>query len=475
MIYSDGCDAVRFKFTDVTVSYFLLILFIVGGVWGFFVYSFSEFFAGHVYLAFYPIASFFILILYFLRSNLVFFLRILFLATIGYYAGLVKVINIDGAFSPVEIAAQTPVVAIKMLGLTAIGLMGAGLGLFVSASSLFNLRRHWVGIRFGDNAQPIFWISVVLVLVAGYLSARSYGPNVFEASYASGEGEGQALGNLQSIGVISLVLCWMTSNELLDKKLIRFSWMLSVYFLVWGILIRGGRIEVLSGILAILVCVPMLHGKIFGIKLYHCVLGLVGAAFLEVWGSLRSVLSASSASVDLVVSGYKNLSDDNVYHAGTISGIGTTFSNIVHMIDNNVLDFQFGGTYLDYILRTPPEFLYENRPTDPSWMFQDYGYNAIGGFFELAEAYYNFGVIGCFVVPFLISLAVGFVYKKSLQGGGFAFFVFCAVLSVFPRGGWYQTFAFYKSFFTGAGVFFIVCAALFFARRFKLSFFPARR
>jgi hypothetical protein len=94
---------------------------------------------------------------------------------------------------------------------------------------------------------------------------------------------------------------------------------------------------------------------------------------------------------------------------GTISPIATTFSNTVWLIQNNVINYSFGQSYWEWILRIPPEVLYPNRPVDYAWMFQEYGLLAGGGFFELAEVYMNFGLIGALIIPGIIS----FLMAKS--------------------------------------------------------------
>ena len=88
-------------------------------------------------------------------------------------------------------------------------------------------------------------------------------------------------------------------------------------------------------------------------------------------------------------------------------------------------------------------------PQDLAWIFVNNGLTSGGGFFELAEAYLNFGVIGVLVVPFIISFLFGyklFIYNKySLLGSMLLF----GLLSSFLRGIFYQSFALYKSVITG--------------------------
>jgi hypothetical protein len=392
--------------------------------------------------------------LYYFRRNLLFQARLGLLIVIGYFAGFVKaMVDPAAAFSPLGIAAQTSEVGARMFGLTSIALFGSVIGLLGAGLQLSDPKCDWRG----DSLKSVSWrvllfVSAAIVIFAGYLSARSYGPSVLESAYASGEGEGQLLGNIQSIGVICLVIAFVAGSHLRGRWIAMSLVALSIYFLGWGIFIRGGRLEVLSGMLALLVGVPAAHGKIVRLRIYHYIGVFLLALFMEAWGDLRGMLSVENVDKDTgqsLIQGYRLLAEAGIYHAGTISAIATTFSNTVHMIEHGVIGFRYGSTYFDYLLRSPPEFIYPGRPTDLAWMFDDYGYAAAGGFFELAEAYLNFGILGCLLIPFCISFFLATCYRKALRGRFFWFILLVSLLSVFFRGAWYQSFAFYKACLTG--------------------------
>ena len=59
----------------------------------------------------------------------------------------------------------------------------------------------------------------------------------------------------------------------------------------------------------------------------------------------------------------------DIVRFGTVSPISTTFANTVWLVDSKTIDLTLGKSYFEYILRTPPEFLYPNRPIDYSWIF----------------------------------------------------------------------------------------------------------
>ncbi|MDO8500596.1 MAG: hypothetical protein Q7S20_02015 [Gemmatimonadaceae bacterium] len=396
----------------------------------------------------------FLTAMWFFRNNLLFQSRLLLLVTIGYYAGLIKAIDPSAAFSPVGIEAQTLEVGAKMFALTSLALLGAFGGLVIG----FRLSRKpgstWPATTaLMSFSSSYFYFATVIVFITGYLSARSYGNTVFESGYASGSGKGQLLGNLQAIGVIAMVVAVTAGSRSSRRWVTPFLIFLGSYFFIWGIFLRGGRIDVLSGILAVVIGPAAANGRIARFRLRHYVVFVFVALAMEAWGTLRTTLSSAEAPEETIVEDYKGLMDLGIYNAGTISSIATTFSNTVDMMGTAV-NFDHGKSYFDYVLRTPPEFIYPNRPRDLAWMFQDLGYSAIGGMFELAEAFFNFGLIGCLLVPFCISYAIGVTYRKALRGQLLWFFILASVLAETFRGGWYQTFAFYKGAVTGIVLYF---------------------
>jgi hypothetical protein len=132
---------------------------------------------------------------------------------------------------------------------------------------------------------------------------------------------------------------------------------------------------------------------------------------------------------------------------GTVSPIATTFSNTVWLVDNDVIGLTWGKSYLEWLLRIPPEIIFPNRPRDYAWMFSDYDLFAGGGFFELAEVYMNFGASGALVIPGIISFLLAKAYHNAKQRQTvLSYFLLFSFLAIFFRGTWYQTFAFFRAF-----------------------------
>jgi hypothetical protein len=397
-----------------------------------------------------------LLLMIYFRHAFLFQLRLIFLSAVGIFAGIVKLINPDLVFSPVGLQVQTFQIGVMMFGLTSVALLGAAIGFNMIRSPIPSyceppLFKNW-------SSKIIFYISVPFIIWIGILSAASYGPPIWDGVYASDGAEGQLLGNLQSMGIIFLTLAFISAKRLKENRYRLLSLFLIGYLLIWGILIRGGRLEFLSGLLTIFIATQVSEGKspVISFKKY---LYLAGAAVLmEVFGYLRATLASTPAETMFEM--YQRFYESGLIFAGTLSGIASTFANVLHMIRYEVVDFQYGLPYLEYILRSPPQFLYPDRPRDLSSIFEIYSYASMGGFFELAEAYLNFGVVGVFLVPFFLSWLIAYIYKQSIRGHNFSFFLLLGLISVFPRGAWYQSFAYYKSLLTGALIFLIYLAAI---------------
>jgi hypothetical protein len=300
----------------------------------------------------------------------------------------------------------------------------------------------------------LYWVTLFFIFVVGYFSGRSYGPPVWDAVYASGQGEGQLLGNLQSIGVILIGVNFLIASRCGRNVF----WLLSLtayfYFLVIGILIRGGRLEFLSGILAIYILRKIIKGLPAAMRLRNYFFLVIAAVAMEYVGYLRTALSGVDA--ETFTAGLARMYENGVLFLGTISGIGSAFANVISMLDNKVIDFTLGGPYIDYILRTPPEFLYPNRPEDLSSIFEKNGYVSIGGFFEIGEQYLNFGILGVLIIPGLITFLFKRVTDRAQIGSFFHYMLLLAIVSVFMRGAWYQNFAYYKAIITGIILYLVI-------------------
>ncbi|MDP3979377.1 MAG: O-antigen polysaccharide polymerase Wzy [Pseudomonas sp.] len=111
-------------------------------------------------------------------------------------------------------------------------------------------------------------------------------------------------------------------------------------------------------------------------------------------------------------------------------------------------EFLFGKSYLEYLLILPPAFLGLQRPPDRAW---DMEINGLlmqqGGIYELVEAYWNFGMVGAFCVPFVITFGMAMILNRCYIKSRFQIFYVSAFLVIgmnAPRGVWYQNFSYVR-------------------------------
>ena len=105
-----------------------------------------------------------------------------------------------------------------------------------------------------------------------------------------------------------------------------------------------------------------------------------------------------------------------------------------------------GESYFNYLLITPPAFLGLPRPLGLEWATALNGVTmTIGGIFEVAEAYWNFGLIGCFVVSLVISYIFGWILRRGLRASNYFFLVWYIVFGLHGfRSIWYQNFSYFR-------------------------------
>lgn len=388
--------------------------------------------------------------LYLFRANVVYQLRLLLLCSVGIFCGFVKVLGPNFYFAPIGIDVQSYNAVVKISGLTALALIGAAVGLRLGDRS-FQVHRAELCNGSIRLSKYYFYISVFFIFLISKFTIDSFGPTAFSAAYAS-SGEGQALGNLQSIGIVLLAYiffyCASTNMRLTLPIFLTF------LFLGYAIFIRGGRMDVINGLLTIIVAIYLAKGQDLKFRLKYIFPLFLFVVIFEVWGMIRTLL-AGDIALTAPAGWYAEMLDSGIIFVGTLSMIAVTFANSLAIKDFYLPNFPIGSHYIDYIARIPPAFVYPDRPRDPSWMFADFGLSSVGGYFELGEAYLNLGYLGCIVVPFVVSFVISKAYRLAFQGKTMYIFILFALISVFFRGGWYQSFAFFKALFTGLILYFI--------------------
>lgn len=380
------------------------------------------------------------------RSNALFLARTLILILPGYYAAGVQLWDSALYYSIYERVSQTLDISLTMYALSSLAILGSELGLW--RGSLIR-ESPSTGNSIPDDF--FFYAAAVPLLGVSYYVSLMYGKSLFEASYASVAGI-SGLGSSSAIGAILAFV--MFQNFRARPKLVKGVVLIAglFFFLIFGMLIRGGRQDVLSCLFGLYVIYWGQKKSGAPISTRIIVAGVIGFVFMEYLGFIRgNVLGGGFHYADSFVEFiHSYLYPNGVVSFGTISPIASTFANTLYAMKTGIAGHIWGKGYWEYILRTPPEFLYPNRPADYAWIFLDWKLSAGGGFFELAEAYFNFGIVGVVVVPMAVSFAISRVFSCYIRGASMlSSFMLFGILSVFLRGSLYQTFAFYKAVIAG--------------------------
>lgn len=399
-------------------------------------------------------------------DNMIFFIRTIFLGIIGFIALGAKLFNQNALFGVHMKDSQTIEIATLMLLLTNIALFSSELG-FLFGSKLKQIEQ----LKIHFENKLFFLIIFSILIIVGFLIIQSNGSLVIGGgSYASGEETvSMPVSNLNVISNIlfyTLILLYFKFKDLyqVDTKKYFYSILfMAVYLFLFAEFLRGVRMDALNGIFGAIILYFVYTNKSLKITPVIFAVGIVLFVTMQIMGMLRSALNFLSLDeiIDIVILGFRQLlvnPDSGImFYQGTVNDIATTFSGTIMMLKENMIDYYYGSSYFDYILRTPPEFLYPGRPEDLAWIFVNHGLTSGGGYFELAEAYLNFGVLGAFIVPFIISFVLSSSFKMFVLNKYSIFhsILLFSLLSGFMRGVLYQTFTFYKAVVTGFIIYFI--------------------
>lgn len=408
----------------------------------------------------------FLIILIKNSDNIIFFIRTFFLGVIGFIAFGAKLISQDAFFGNHMQDSQTIEIATLMLLLTNIALCSSELGFLLGNKLKLPQQAK---VHYEKNI--LFIVTAISILFIGALIIKSHGSLVISGgSYGSEEEKSTMLvSNLNVIANIlfyTLILMYFKFKDIykIDKKKYLYGiFFLFFYLFIFAEFLRGVRMDALNGIFGSIILYLIYTNKKLKITPIIFIGGVVLFVVMQIMGMLRSALSFLSFNeiLDVISRGFVQIFEGSrsgvMLYQGTVNDIATTFSGTIMMLKENTIDYYYGSSYLDYILRTPPQFMYPNRPEDLAWIFVNNGFTSGGGFFELAEAYLNFGLLGAFIVPFIISFVFSSSFKIFVLNKYSIFhsILLFSLLSGFMRGVLYQTFTFYKAIVTGFILYFI--------------------
>jgi hypothetical protein len=300
------------------------------------------------------------------------------------------------------------------------------------------------------------WKNTFFLLFSSFaiLYALTIGESLFvTGSYGADEGVDSVL----KIGTLNVfyfffisVFFLLISIELkLNLKQIRI-FTISFFIIIFYIAIRGVRQDSLGVILALMVITYFMQMK-YGIIHYKIIILFFLTWFASVFtGIIRANFSIStilSSPIQLFISLFKEVNNYLVLNLDTASmTIGT-----LNVIPYKIIEkgYLYGSSYFEWIPRTLPAFINPNRPEDISFQMQYNGeWFGWGGIHEVAEAYWNFGIFGVIIVPFLFSYIMNTFGKRFIKSKSLYSAIPLVWIIMLPRYVWYQSFAFYKSTIT---------------------------
>ena len=400
------------------------------------------------------VAAVFIFLIYSHRNNLVILARVSFLGVVGYMATFIRLFYPETFFASHMRATQTLDVVMYMFLATALALTGNEIAVLL----LEDRERPAVPGNPPTTLGRSFPIAALIAVIAGTLFSLQLGPQVFFHGKSFGREKILAEFNRKPPSPTIALAPQAVSHErhrepvpteategkhhvdvpkgsnkrvialgqVLDKALLFQNWnataniclffMLSLAYghpgklrrntfilcaiYVYGFceFLHGGRIDAVSGFFGLYVIYKMLSRQSEGVNALSVVgFGLL-FIFVQLWGAFRSIPISDITAATIWADGKRLLTPRNSlgipFYQGTVNDLMATFSGTVYLLKYHRMTYLWGHSYLDYLARTPPRFLYPARPEDLAWIFPKYGFTSGGGFYELAEAYYNFGFLG---------------------------------------------------------------------------------
>jgi len=394
----------------------------------------------------------FLVLIWECRKNSFFMFRLGFV----YVIVVISVLNVFLGFdvSPNLKEAQTIQIAdIALIG-GVLGLNSAWLGLALGEAVRFSgIQRRYV------YTSLDFWLIAAMCFAVSYLIAQTR-PLVFDLAYGA-DFERNAISSLGALNTLAtallLILVHIFTMLKVNSRVGNSFHLLVVlsifsYLVIYAEFLRGMRMDAFTNIIAVTFYWYLLRRNKFPeLKLKLLLVLLCLFLLSQIWGVVRSSdLSLVVIDSNLLFSTFMMESEraSVLIYQGTFNDIASTYLGAIYLIENNIESLWFGESYFNYFLRTPPEFLWPDRPDTLSLLFKKHMLISGGGFFELGEGYLNFGMLGLIFHSFIISFYTGLSYKLAVSKRGSLLFSLplIAILSCFFRGYLYESFVFYKSF-----------------------------
>jgi hypothetical protein len=308
-----------------------------------------------------------------------------------------------------------------------------------------------------NERNAISWLGLGGAVVMLSILSLGSGEHLFTTgSYGSSGATGGVplgIGTYNTAGVFCVFVSFLGLHyNKLKMNRVRWSWVIIISFLLFDLMLKGVRQDTIP-VLGIMFFVYYLLRKrrvVLKPIVYALFIVLIGWYAALFTGYLRANFGWHTARqlvdkpFDWVFSNTSQGGDFlNLEVASSTTG---TFLAVFLKTSGGESKLLWGSSYLDFLLRTPPEILYPDRPKDLSWQMNFQGaWLAGGGILEIAEAYWNFSKLGVLFVPMVISYIITRLSLKICDHPNPLLAAYPLVLlSTMPRWILYQTFSLYK-------------------------------
>ena len=400
--------------------------------------------------------------LYLNYNNFVYQYRVLIISLVGIIPSLA--IFQDGWFSRRMLYVQTYEVAWIFSILVCTSLFSSQVGFWIADKKKF--KKISQDLILNDKVK--FWIIFFLIILSGYLISLSRGDFIIHRLGGFADRDNyidMPVRNLQALVAILLAMLFFFLNRNKNITTNILSHLTNPYFLIfifaimyvviWSQFLRGARMDPIGILIMFFVLYYSFKGQIAFLKIRYLVIAIIMILILQIWGVARNdlgqgipinIILEKTFQTEWFIEGKQVM-----YFQGTFNNISTGVAGVIYAIENGLSNLYYGSSYVDYILRIPPESIYPERPKSLAWftlsvLNDKHG----GGFNEMAEIYLNFGIFGSLFLPGIISFVIGWSYRRHLYNpyNLWMSLPFIAILAVYTRMLIYQTFDGFKSWVT---------------------------
>lgn len=327
-----------------------------------------------------------------------------------------------------------------------------------------------LGDRAADFLQVRLGLYVVVGVVSATLAAASLPGFVWETPYERGMTPWMNIGVFQVLAPFSVVAVFallIREHAKIGRLTWTGFWLFATYVLGLCLLLRGARLDAFGGIIGLMlvwwiankrmpkagVTLALLFALYFTgmtLAIYrayaHCGITVVDSATLFVKSfSGEAKIGCAQYSIKKK-STLENGTQFIEYNMATLGDVAGTLYELVGRHTQGEQEYLFGKTYAQYLLRIFPQAVYPDRPRDLDFVTKNPGAVSGGSFYELAEAFVNFGMLGAILVPAIWTWVMGRIHWIATQNKSYYALVAYGISGVLLfRGTWYQNFSFFKA------------------------------